>query len=135
MGRKKNASTEVEFTQWVSKIAGQPYHTFSADEAWRPAVNCYEDDANFHVVAELAGVGPDDVELVVCGDVIRLRGSRPMPRVESPQGEMRAHSMEIDYGNFCRNIRIPEGAQADAIGAEFTHGMLWIRLPKAKGGK
>jgi HSP20 family protein len=135
MGRKKSTSTEVEFTQWVSTITGKPFHTFSPDEAWRPAVNCYEDDANFHVVAELAGVGPDDVELIVCGDVIRLRGSRPLPRVELPKGEIRAHSMEIDHGSFCRNIHIPEGAQADAISAEFTHGMLWIRLPKAKGGK
>ncbi len=135
MEHKKRTSTEVEFTQWVSKMTSKSFRPYSPAEAWTPAVNCYEDDANFHVVAELAGVGPDDVELVVCGDVLRLRGRRPLPRVESPEGVLRAHSMEIDHGSFCRNINIPEGAQADAITAEFTHGLLWIRLPKTEGGK
>jgi HSP20 family protein len=125
MGHKKITSVEMEFGRWVSPASGRALGTF-------PAVNFFEDDEAFHLVAELAGVSPEHITLAVCDGVLIIRGDRPLPVAESPSGELRTHCLEIDHGPFCREVRLPEKADTEAIVANFVHGLLQIRLPKKR---
>lgn len=125
MEHKKITSVEIDLSQWASGAPGQSLGAF-------PAVNFFEDDASFHLVAELAGVMPGNVTVTVCDETLVIRGDRPLSVVESSAGELRTHSLEIDYGPFCREVHIPKTVEPDAINAKFSHGLLHIHLPKKR---
>ena len=126
MGHKKITSVEMGFSQWTSGVPGR------ALAGPHPAVNFFEDDASFHLVVELAGVLPENVSVTVCDDTLVIRGERPMSLVDTPVGELRTHSLEIDYGPFCREVAIPDTVEPEAINANFSHGLLQIHLPKKR---
>jgi HSP20 family protein len=123
MRHKKITSVDMELTHWVSPGSSRPLGNF-------PAINFFEDDSGFHLVVELAGVSPENIHLTVCDLVLVIRGNRPLPAVEEPEGELRTHCLEIDHGPFCREVTIPDTVDAEAIVANFSHGLLQIHLPK-----
>jgi len=84
----------------------------------------------FEVTASVPGVAPDDVEITVLGDRLRIRGER---KEESEQkGEQgRWVLRERRFGAFERTVNLPTAVKPDAAAAEFKDGVLTVRLPKA----
>ncbi len=130
MKQKRITMIDMKFGRWVDKIAGRHFRPLYSGEGWAPAVDCYEDDTCFYMVADLAGVCPEVIDLEMRGQVLTLSGARPSPAVDKPTGPVRLHVMEIDHGRFSRDLPVPENIDADAISAVYRHGLLWIRLPK-----
>jgi HSP20 family protein len=97
---------------------------------FRPRVDVFrtEDPAALHVVVELAGVDPADVEVAVVDDVLVVSGERPRERADS----RRYQHIEIDYGPFERRVRLGESVDADAAEAGYEGGLLTIVLPVAR---
>jgi HSP20 family protein len=84
----------------------------------------------FVVEASIPGSAPEDVEISVMGDVLRLRAERREERQEGdPQGRVLVR--EQRYGVFERALRLPATVDASAAQAEFRDGVLRIILPKA----
>jgi HSP20 family molecular chaperone IbpA len=59
--------------------------------------------------------------------------------VPSPEGyserqkpRIRVHLMEIDHGNFSREVELPADVEKEVISAVHREGMLWIELPKRR---
>jgi HSP20 family protein len=97
---------------------------------FRPQIDCYrtEDPPELTVVAELPGVEPGDVELVVRGRELVLEGVR-----RRPSAEHRAYSrVEIEHGPFHRRITLDEDVDSDAARTSFERGVLTIVLPIAE---
>jgi HSP20 family protein len=94
---------------------------------FRPRVDAYRtaDPAAVHVVVELAGVDPAEVELAVADGVLVISGRRDRPVA----GARRYEHIEIDYGTFERRIALGEGIDAGAAEAHYEHGLLEIVLP------
>jgi len=130
MERKKVTLIDMKFGRWVDKIAGRQFRPLYSGDTWAPAVDCYEDDANFYMIADLAGVIPEAIDLEVSGQVLTISGVRASPTIDQPVGNVRLHVMEIDHGRFSRDLPIPDNADSGAISAVYKHGLLWIRLPK-----
>ena len=82
------------------------------------------------VVADLAGVCADKIDLRVEGRTLVLSGERPAPSVDAAQGDMTLHHMEIDHGQFCRSVELPADVDPDNVEAFYRAGFLWIHLPK-----
>ncbi|MDP9366358.1 MAG: Hsp20/alpha crystallin family protein [Chloroflexota bacterium] len=105
--------------------------------AGRPAglaLDVKETPEAFVVTASVPGVGPEDVEMTVLGDTLRIRGER---REESEnQGEQgRWLIRERRYGAFERTVSLPTTVKSDAAEAEFKDGILTVTLPKAEEAK
>ena len=130
MERKRTTLIDMKFGRWVDKIAGRQFRPLYSGDTWAPTVDCYEDDANFYIIADLAGVCPEVIDLEVRGEVLTISGTRPSPTVDQPAGDIRLHVMEIDHGRFSRDLPIPDCVDSDAISAVYRHGLLWVRLPK-----
>ncbi len=93
---------------------------------FRPAVDVYrrEDPSALVVVVELAGVDSNDVEIAVAGGQLAVVGRR-----RRPAGGKRVMHLEIEHGEFRRQIQLPEDVDASAATAEFDRGLLTIILP------
>ncbi|HEY7032138.1 MAG TPA: Hsp20/alpha crystallin family protein [Thermomicrobiales bacterium] len=98
------------------------------------AVDVREEGDNFVVSAPVPGVAPDDVEITVLGDSVRIRGERREERQEGGEGQ-RWLVREQRFGSFERMVRLPSPVIADAANAEFKGGILTITLPKTEEAK
>ena len=68
-----------------------------------PAVNVYAGPDGIALVAELPGVGKDDLEVQAHQDTLTLRGDR-RPAAEGPEAY---HRRERRSGSFTRSIQLP----------------------------
>jgi len=114
--------------RWADQVLGRAFHGPSA--SWKPAINVYENDDEYTVVAELAGVDPGKIDLRVDCGTLTIAGRRHTP--VGPQGKKSVHllMMEIDHGSFCRTLTLPRDADVDNITASYGGGYLWVRLPR-----
>lgn len=94
-----------------------------------PAIDMYQTDAEVVVKAALPGVKADDVQIIVTGDVLTIKGEI---KQEEEQKGRSYHIREHRWGAFERNIILPTAVVADKAKAEFENGILTITLPKAE---
>jgi HSP20 family protein len=93
---------------------------------WHPAIEVAEENGQLHVHAELPGLKPEDVKVEITDDSLVIRGERKSER-EHRIGS--AYRSERSYGEFYREIALPEGVNADQAKAEFRNGVLEITVP------
>lgn len=100
-----------------------------APSAWAPTMDLFEKNGALVVKAELPGVKKEDIEVKVeQGDLV-IRGART---VESEVKEEEYYRMERSHGSFYRRIPLPFDVQAEQITADFTDGLLEVRVPRPK---
>jgi HSP20 family protein len=105
------------------------FPTPSDGGAWLPAVNVEETADRLILSAELPGMKRDEVELEVENNILTLRGEKSESRQEGDENR-RYHLWERKYGSFQRSFTLPRTVKADEISAEFTDGILHVRMPK-----
>ena len=89
-------------------------------------VNSSEDPPALHVVVELPGVEPSELQVVAADRVLVVAGVRRRPPLRG-----RYQQMEIEYGTFQRRIPLDEPVDTSAATARYEHGMLTVVLPIA----
>src|SRR5882672_11078282 len=87
------------------------FYNFCPSETWTPNINLYETDSAYIVCVDLAGVDKEKIDVIVSTQKLTLRGARLVPippsrdgNAESHAAKMRVHVMEIDHGQFCREV-------------------------------
>jgi HSP20 family protein len=99
-------------------------------ELWSPAVNAYRCEQGFAICVDLAGVPKDTIQLEIEKRKVRLHGRREIPEPKEKQNEaLQILAMEIDSGNFAREITLPSDVDPECVRAEYKEGFLWIYLP------
>jgi HSP20 family protein len=98
------------------------------------AVDVKDQDNAYVVEAAIPGSAPEDVEISVIGDMVRIRAER---REERQEGDRGGHWLvrEQRYGAFERAVRLPTPVDAGAAQANFQDGVLRITLPKAQASR
>lgn len=99
--------------------------------AWQPLVDMYERAEVLVVVAELPGVEKPDIDVIVEGTCLNIKGVR---HKELPTDTQRVHQMEIAYGPFARSIELPVYADLENIEAHFENGYLTVFIPRISSG-
>ena len=94
---------------------------------WMPAMDLVESEDHFVLRADLPGLAEEDVKLEVTGDTLTVSGERRFEHEAKKDGFYR---LERGSGTFSRSLTLPEGVDADAIGATFDKGVLEVRIPK-----
>ena len=97
--------------------------------SWAPAVDIYEQEGNIVLNAEVPGVDPKDVDILIENNVLTLRGERKFEREVKEENYLR---IERAYGSFQRSFTVPATIQQDKIKAVFKDGVLEVSLPKAE---
>jgi HSP20 family protein len=94
-----------------------------------PAVDMYQTKEEIVVKAAIPGVKPEDIDISVTGDILTIKGEL---KEEEKIEEANYLCQERRYGEFRREFSLPTQVSADKAKAEFEHGVLTLRLPKAE---
>ena len=97
-----------------------------------PAVDLYEDGDEIVVKAELPGMGKEDIEVNISGNLLTVKGEK---KKEEEIKERDYYRSERSYGSFTRTLDLPDEVQAEKARASFKDGLLEIRLPKSEEAK
>ncbi len=124
--KKKNFEDEI-----VRIFAGfsQMHLPILLDELnkWHPPVDVFETEDKLVIMAEIAGIDIDDITITQTEDVITIQGVR---RESSAHQAPVFHHMEINYGPFERNIKIPPHFIGGKVTAKYKNGFLTIEIER-----
>ena len=95
------------------------------EQFWYPAADVYRTRDGWVVKLELAGVVPDELEVRIEGDTLRVAGSR---RDESFGETVSYHQLEITYSRFERAIRFPCPIEGASVERRYKDGLLILYL-------
>lgn len=90
-------------------------------------VDVYQTANDIVVQTMVAGVRPEDLDIVITRDLITIRGKREESRTIN---EDNYFSKELYWGSFSRTISLPEEVDPEESEATEKHGLLTIKLPK-----
>ncbi len=94
-----------------------------------PKVDFFEIDGGYELTAELPGMGEDDVECTLSGNMLTVKGEKQEEKEEEKKG---FYLKERHYGSFMRNFTLPEDVDADKIEASVSDGILRVFMPKSE---
>jgi len=96
---------------------------------WAPSVDIYETENELVVKADLPDVNPQNLDIRVENNVLTIRGT-PSPRDHGKLAS-RFHLVERHDGTFVRHFQLPLNVDASMITAEYSNGLLALRVPRA----
>ncbi|MCX8064694.1 MAG: Hsp20/alpha crystallin family protein [Candidatus Hydrogenedentes bacterium] len=97
-----------------------------------PLINIAEDKDNLYIEALAPGLNPENIEVSVLDNSLRIAGEKPPVKDIKPEA---FHRNERSSGKFLRTISLPVNVDAEKVKAEYKNGILLITLPKAESAK
>jgi HSP20 family protein len=91
-------------------------------------MDAYRRDADIWVHLDLPGVAADSLDVSVERNVLTVTGERNWQRHDGDQ----MYLAERRRGTFRRQVTLGDGLDADAIEADYTDGVLTLRIPVAE---
>lgn len=96
-----------------------------------PALNIWESENCLFVEAEVPGLKMDDLEVLVMGQTLTLKGER-----KDAEGDGKTyHRRERGAGSFSRVVRLPVDIDPQKVQASLKDGVLTVTLPKPEAAK
>jgi HSP20 family protein len=116
----------------LERILGGAWPTLANGDAgeWTPAVDFEETDKEFVLTAELPGMAEDEVDVEIEQNVLTIKGEKRTEREEKKEKDGHYHLVERFYGFFQRAFTLPPAVDSSKIVADFSDGVLTVRLPK-----
>lgn len=93
-------------------------------------IDVLENKEEIRVIAPLAGVEIDEVEIVINNDVLTIKGQRQLDAEMATLRGADYYAQECFWGEFSRSIILPLHADASQIEATQKNHILYIRIPK-----
>ncbi len=121
-----------ELTHWhrdLDDFFGLPFSLGREENQlsrWWPALDGYEKDGKYFIRLDLPGVEAKEVEVVVEGDSLIIKGER---KNEKEVDEKNYFYRETSAGRFERRVALPKGVDASKIEARFEKGVIEISVP------
>jgi HSP20 family protein len=116
-----------EIDELFSTSSDASQSTLPNTAAWSPSVDLQEESERFVLRADVPGVSAKDIEVSTDDGMLTVRGERPATERVSGNG---FEHIERAAGTFLRRFTLPDAAQADAIKARYSDGVLEIEIPK-----
>lgn len=92
------------------------------------ALDVLDLDAAIVLVAPLAGVAVDEIDISVSRNILTVSGERKRPAVYDEPG--RALVEECFFGPFSRSVVLPENLAFNKVRAQMENNLLVVHVPK-----
>ena len=99
---------------------------------WTPPVDVYETKDSIVLTADLPGIGENEVDISVEGNMLTIKGERKRDAEIKQKDYFRT---ERSYGGFIRSFTLPPTVDGEKVDAVFSKGVLKITLPKRDESK
>lgn len=106
------------------------------ETSFRPVgmpLDAYRQGDVFIAEFDLPGVDPDSIDLTVEKNMLSVHAERR--RVESAEKDVEIITSERRYGTFTRQLFLGETLDTDHIEAEYSDGVLTVKIPVAETAK
>ena len=117
-----------ELDRFMDETFGRLSQAAVAPTSWVPAMDVIEDQDGLLLELEVPGLAADEVEVTTDQGVLTIKGEKLATR---HQEGVRSLVTERTHGRFVRTLRLPQGVDESKVEAEFTNGLLRIRVPRA----
>jgi HSP20 family protein len=119
---------EAEMVHLLQQFMGakKPFHGFN-ERAWRPPTDIYETQEALVVTVEIAGVDKESLGVDFRHSLVTVTGNR---RHNPDSLQVSYHQMEIKYGAFEIELKLPAGLDTDSAKARYVDGFLSVTIPK-----
>lgn len=97
---------------------------------FRLPIDAYVTPEEIVVLANMPGIKPEDVEIILEGDTLTIRAERP-----EPLQNVNYVIQERTYGMFQRTLNINVPVDAEKAEAKFENGLLTLTVPKAEAAR
>jgi HSP20 family protein len=112
---------------------------FSADwggdlfsREFSPSLDLSEVDDSLQIRMDVPGIKPEDINIEVTGNSLRISGER---KEEKEEKGKHYHRLERRSGSFSRTVALPCAVKEDHVKAECHEGILTVTLPKTEKAK
>jgi len=92
-----------------------------------PAADLVEGDNAFEIRMDAPGFETKDIDIQVQGNTVTLSGNK---KEEKEEKGKTFHRVERRSGSFSRTFTLPCNVNEDEVAAEYTQGVLTVKLPK-----
>lgn len=96
---------------------------------WKPPMDLFETADEIKIVANIAGVDKESMEIEINERAVRISGARRPP---SPVTDATFCLAEIQYGKFERLLFLPTPIDTDRVSASLSSGVLQISMVKQR---
>lgn len=130
MVRKDSGELRIQGGRlYAERVTAEYSGGITSTGEWTPAVDVFETADCLYLVAEVAGLGQQDLAVEVSGRVVTLRGRRPFTRKGLSSESY--YRMERSYGTFERSFTLPCAVSDSQVKAVLKDGVLTVRLQRA----
>jgi HSP20 family protein len=119
----------------LSNITDEFFRTYPlviSGAGWTPDVDICETSDVLFIIADVAGIEPDQIKVVMEGGMLFLSGIRRPVLDKESKVFLQA---EIEYGPFERSFRLSPVFDPEKIEARYENGLVIIKLEKKAPGK
>ena len=109
------------------RMGGDQDESSVVTSQWAPLVDIKEETDRFVIHADLPGIDPQAVEVLMDKGILTIKGER---RAEPGAQTERYSRVERRYGSFHRRFALPDSADPVGITATGSNGVLTIAIPK-----
>ena len=99
-------------------------------EVGQLSLDVYETPTELILIAPIAGVKLEDINLSITDDVLTISGSR---HLEYKLANEEYLIQECFWGDFSRSIMLPDNIDSSKIAASFKDGVLKVSIPRTQG--
>ena len=121
-----------EMGRWMSQLSGGITPGNGQSSTWLPAVDVWETEKELVLSFDLPGIAEDEIAVELEDNVLTVSGRRERTSEHSSD---RFYRFERRFGTFSRSVTLPAGVNEKDIEADYTNGVLEIRVPKPEQQK
>ncbi|HYL97617.1 MAG TPA: Hsp20/alpha crystallin family protein [Blastocatellia bacterium] len=100
-------------------------HRLPSGPLWQPAADIYRTPEGWKIKLDLAGVNPEDLEVLVADDKLIVRGVRRDSFIDKGWSY---YQLEITYSRFERVLQIPCQLGKAEVRSECSNGWLVLHV-------
>lgn len=116
------------FNDYFGKVLFVPPYACPGETELSIRIDVKETERDFIVLAEIPGVGKEDIAVDIDGDTVSLR-AEVKRETDEKTGDRTIYS-ERSYGYVARSFSLPAEVNDAAVRAEYQNGVLRLTLPK-----
>ncbi|MDC0505974.1 Hsp20/alpha crystallin family protein [Candidatus Gracilibacteria bacterium] len=108
------------------------YHELETpnEEIGQIAVDIVDSNESITIVAPVAGIELEDIDVALDNAVLTISGTRKQPADLYDFRDAVVKNSECFWGKFTRNIILPENLDFDSVRATMEAGLLMVKISK-----